>query len=115
MGFPYSTDIQAVGGAARLQRVLRHLGADDTESSCCQSLNFISAVLLMEFNDERITVATIRQLLKKLGVQGWYTQGMLQLRADTQVLEELICKRLPVVYEVFQAFSFDVVFISSKW
>merc|ERR1719440_1752094 len=40
---------------------------------------------------------------------------MVQLRADTSVLEDLMRERLPGVSNVFKAHNFELLYLASKW
>jgi len=98
-----------------LRKVLRALAMSDTELGYCQSLNFIAAVFIMVVRDERQALFGVQQLLTKLGTRSWYMDGMQQLRADTNVLEDLVREHLPAVHSVFRKTGFDLLFVSSKW
>lgn len=113
--FPEDNEFQQANGPAKLRRVLQGFAAADADLGYCQSLNFLAAVFLMIFHDERVTLAAVGQTLLKLGIRNWYTNGMHQLRADTVVLEDLMHERLLGTYRAFQAHKFDLMFVSSKW
>lgn len=113
--FPNSSEFQDVGGTEGLRRMLRHLAVSDSDLGYCQSLNFLAAVMLMVLLNEGAAVLAVQTLIVKLGTRGWYTDGMRQLRADTNVLEDLVRERLPGVYNAFRLHNVELLFISSKW
>mmetsp|Transcript_48769 Transcript_48769/g.105051 ORF Transcript_48769/g.105051 Transcript_48769/m.105051 type:complete len:639 (-) Transcript_48769:42-1958(-) len=112
---PYDSDFQEMGGPNMLRRVLRSLAVLDLELGYCQSMNFLAATFLLVFRDETLALHAVKQLLTKLNTRCWYTDGMLQLRGDTIVLEGLIKERLPQVDAMLRRHRFDLLFLTSKW
>jgi hypothetical protein len=113
--FPNSQEFQEVGGVESLRRMLRRLAIIDTDLGYCQSLNFLTAVMLMVLLNEAAAVLAVQTLLVKLGTRSWYTDGMRQLRADTSVLEDILKERLPGVAKQFKDHNFELLFVISKW
>jgi hypothetical protein len=113
--FPSHKEFRRRGGPARLRGVLRSLASMDSELGYCQSLNFLAAIFILVFMDDRVVLSAVGKTLVKLGIRRWYTDGMQQLRADTLVLEELIRERLPAIHEALTFHRFDLLFVSSKW
>eukprot|EP00927_Polykrikos_kofoidii_P073722 TRINITY_DN6973_c0_g1_i2.p1 TRINITY_DN6973_c0_g1~~TRINITY_DN6973_c0_g1_i2.p1 ORF type:complete len:391 (-),score=69.97 TRINITY_DN6973_c0_g1_i2:101-1273(-) len=113
--FSTSREFEGVGGPDSLRRVLRRMVVTDIELGYCQSMNFLAAIFIMVLRDESAALNAVRQVLVKLGTRSWYMDGMLQLRGDTAVLEDLIQCRLPVLHKAFKKHQFDLLIVSSKW
>eukprot|EP00929_Paragymnodinium_shiwhaense_P007849 TRINITY_DN111764_c0_g1_i1.p1 TRINITY_DN111764_c0_g1~~TRINITY_DN111764_c0_g1_i1.p1 ORF type:complete len:467 (+),score=105.30 TRINITY_DN111764_c0_g1_i1:119-1519(+) len=109
------TEFMEKGGQDRLRRVLRALAAADPGLGYCQSLNFVGAILLMVFDDERIAFLALQQIILKLGIRAWYMDGMRQLRADVAVLEDIVRERLPSVYNSFRNAKLEFTMVCSRW
>lgn len=113
--FPICPVFQGMNGPDRLRQVLWGFAELDPDLGYCQSINFLAAIFIMVLLDDSVAVTALQQLLTKLGTRRWYMDGMLQLRGDTAVLEQMLDERAPALLQAMRKHRFDLLFVTSKW
>ena len=78
-----------------LRNVLHAFACHLPQVGYCQGLNFIAALLLVVFVDEERAFWAFASAIKTLGVQDYYAEGMVLLRADVEVLTKLLAQKAP--------------------
>lgn len=112
--FASNKKFQAEEGRSALRNVLRAFAVHNPRVRYCQGLNFVAAIFLMFMDEERAFWA-LASAVDRLGVERYYTEGMVLLRADHKVLYHLIRIKLPKIYKLFVDQRIELSCISSEW
>lgn len=113
--FPNHRKFRSADGRAELRNVLRAFARHLPEVRYCQGLNFISALLLIVFQDEERAFWALVCAMESLGVEGYYTEGMVLLRADMRVLAMLLEQRCPKIATQLNKHRVELISICSEW
>lgn len=113
--FPSHSSFRAAAGRARLRNVLQAYANFNPRIRYCQGINFIAALLLVVFNDEEKAFWSLAAAIQRLGCEGYYSEGMILLRGDVQVLSSLMASKCPKVFRVFQENEIPLTSICSEW
>jgi len=113
--FPNHRNFRTEMGRSQLRNVLRAFASYTPLVRYCQGLNFIAAVLLIVFSDEERAFWALVCAIDGLGVEGYYAEGMVLLRADMLVLQEILNQKCPRVAERFRGQNIDLMSICSEW
>eukprot|EP01066_Platyproteum_vivax_P015123 Platyproteum_vivax@DN6721_c0_g1_i1.p1 len=142
--FPDNRTYKAASGLDQLGRVLHAFSLHCPKVGYCQGLNFIAAILLLFMPEElafwslvqivnansgaemsrsaasskKVSRAQERKALhhrQGLEVPGYYQSGMLLLRADLLVLEELIVDKVPAVAHTFHEAQVQAEMLFAGW
>nr|XP_039251243.1 growth hormone-regulated TBC protein 1-like [Styela clava] len=103
------------GKRPELDRVLTGVGRYKKEIGYCQGMNYIAALLLLIIDDEESVFWLMVTLLEDILPPDYYTNSLVGIRTDMEVLGDLVKERNPAVSSCFERESIDWVLISSKW
>eukprot|EP00928_Gymnodinium_smaydae_P086760 TRINITY_DN71197_c0_g1_i1.p1 TRINITY_DN71197_c0_g1~~TRINITY_DN71197_c0_g1_i1.p1 ORF type:complete len:391 (-),score=92.21 TRINITY_DN71197_c0_g1_i1:122-1294(-) len=113
--FPGHPTFQAEEGRQRLRRVLHAFAKHSPRVLYCQGLNYIAGLFLLILGDEERSFWALACAVDRLGVEGYYVQGMQLLRADIRVLESLLDRRCQAVARRLKEQGVDLLSICSEW
>lgn len=113
--FPNHRQFRASAGRAELRNVLHAYANHAPQIQYCQGLNFIAAILLIVFLDEERAFWALVCAIDRLGVEGYYSEGMTLLRADMRVLGMVLAKKCPKVARLFTEQNVELLSICSEW
>eukprot|EP00011_Vannellida_sp_DIVA3-517-6-12_P013403 CAMPEP_0114604878 /NCGR_PEP_ID=MMETSP0168-20121206/770_1 /TAXON_ID=95228 ORGANISM="Vannella sp., Strain DIVA3 517/6/12" /NCGR_SAMPLE_ID=MMETSP0168 /ASSEMBLY_ACC=CAM_ASM_000044 /LENGTH=582 /DNA_ID=CAMNT_0001815719 /DNA_START=97 /DNA_END=1841 /DNA_ORIENTATION=+ len=94
--FPDNAMFESEEGINVLRRVLVAYSWLNPEIGYCQSMNFICALYLL-FMEEEDAFWLLKATMEEVLPAGYYTQGMLGVRSDNSVLQQLLSQKLPKV------------------
>nr|XP_006820829.1 PREDICTED: growth hormone-regulated TBC protein 1-A-like [Saccoglossus kowalevskii] len=97
-----------------LYNVLVAYGHHNSGVGYCQGLNFITGLLLLVVKDEEMTFFLLDILLDKL-LPDYYTQDMIGLKTDQEVLGELVRIKLPNLHAHVEAEGVPWSLPTTKW
>jgi len=113
--FPNHRKFRKAEGRAELRNILRAFARHAPEVRYCQGLNFIAALFLIVLRDEERAFWALVCAIDSLGVVGYYTEGMVLLRADMQVLATLLGQHCPRVAKELNDHHIDLLSVCSEW
>lgn len=113
--FPNHKKFRCAAGRGELRNVLLAFARRCPAVRYCQGLNFIAALLLVVFQNEEQAFWTLVCAFDALGVEGYYTDRMLLLRADMQVLQAFMKVKCPKVAKELLRLNVDLMSICSEW
>lgn len=113
--FPNNKTFRTEAGRAQLRNVLHAYAYHTPRVQYCQGLNFIAGLFLLVFLHEEKAFWGLVCAIDRLGVEGYYVQGMTLLRADMRVLFSMMTKKCPKVAKRFQDNNIDLLTICSSW
>eukprot|EP00747_Dinoflagellata_sp_TGD_P187252 gnl/TRDRNA2_/TRDRNA2_44812_c0_seq1.p1 gnl/TRDRNA2_/TRDRNA2_44812_c0~~gnl/TRDRNA2_/TRDRNA2_44812_c0_seq1.p1 ORF type:complete len:446 (+),score=90.00 gnl/TRDRNA2_/TRDRNA2_44812_c0_seq1:69-1340(+) len=112
--FPNHRKFRSEAGMTELRNVLHAFARHSPKVRYCQGLNFIAALLLVHLEEERAFWALV-SAMDSLGCEGYYTEGMILLRADIVVLETLLKQKCPKTAKHFKEQNVELTSICSEW
>ena len=101
-------------GMAMLTNVLAVFSFKHPRIGYCQSMNIITAALLLFYSEER-AFWMLDQLLSTVVPADYYSPSMLDVRTDMRVLSVYVGKRLPVLADHLRALNVDIAVICLPW
>eukprot|EP00434_Breviolum_minutum_P029635 symbB.v1.2.026200.t1/scaffold2557.1/size76417/5 len=113
--FPNHKKFRCASGRAELRNVLRAFARRVPAVRYCQGLNFIAALLLVVFQNEEQAFWTLVCAFDALGCEGYYTDRMLLLRTDMQVLGTFMKVKCPKVAKELNRLNVELMSICSEW
>jgi len=113
--FPTNRTFRTEAGRSKLRSVLHAYACHCPQIGYCQGMNFIAALLLLVFLDEERTFWALACAMDKLGVEGYYAEGMTLLQADMRVLFRVLAQKCPKVSKVLQDEGADLSPLCSEW
>lgn len=113
--FPNHRRFQNAAGVSELRNVLRAFAVHSPSIRYCQGLNFITALLLIVFDNEEQAFWALVCAMDHLGVEGYYVEGMTLLRADMKVLQVILQERCPRAANQLLQHGVDLMAICSEW
>lgn len=113
--FPNHKKFRCASGRAELRNVLRAFARRCPAVQYCQGMNFIAALLLVVHENEEQAFWTLVCAFDALGVESYYTEGMVLLRADMQVLASFLQAYCPKVAKELNRLHVDLLSICSEW
>eukprot|EP01094_Clydonella_sp_ATCC50884_P024042 TRINITY_DN5922_c1_g1_i1.p1 TRINITY_DN5922_c1_g1~~TRINITY_DN5922_c1_g1_i1.p1 ORF type:complete len:793 (+),score=189.21 TRINITY_DN5922_c1_g1_i1:368-2746(+) len=111
--FPEHPFYRSGEGIPALRRVLVAYSCRNTVVGYCQSMNIVTAVLLLYLSEEHafwLLAAICEDLMPK-----YYSRAMVGSKVDQSVFEFLIAEKLPAVHQKLQDLYFPVALISQPW
>jgi len=102
-------------GRSKLRNILRAFACHSPQVRYCQGLNYIAGMFIIVYDDEESAFWAMVCSIERLGVDGYYMEGMTLLRVDIQVLQELMFKKSPKVAKRLHDSDVDLMSISSEW
>mmetsp|Transcript_98311 Transcript_98311/g.194795 ORF Transcript_98311/g.194795 Transcript_98311/m.194795 type:complete len:380 (-) Transcript_98311:349-1488(-) len=113
--FPNHRLFRMESGQAELRNVLQAFANHSPRVQYCQGLNFIAALLLLIMRDPERAFWALVCAVDNLGVEGYYTHGMMLLKADMSVLSAELQLRCPKVASMFRREKVELMSICSQW
>lgn len=113
--FPNHETFRAESGRNQLKRVLLAFASHSPRVRYCQGLNYIAALFILVFSTEERAFWALVCAIERLGVEGYYVEGMLLLRADMEVLRVILAQKCPRVARRFAEQEVDLMSICSEW
>ncbi|CAE8732091.1 unnamed protein product, partial [Polarella glacialis] len=113
--FPNHRKFRCAAGRGELRNVLRAFANHSPRILYCQGLNFITGLLLVVFQSEERAFWALVCAVERLGVEGYYSEGMTLLRADMQVLGTFLERKCPKVAQEFKKHQVELLSICSEW
>ncbi|XP_064455588.1 growth hormone-regulated TBC protein 1-A-like [Ornithodoros turicata] len=80
----------------------------------CQGLNFVAGLLLLTTEDAEVTFWLLHVMVTQI-LPDYYTNDMLGLLTDIEVLAELISMKAPPVYEHLRKHGVSWALLTTKW
>lgn len=102
-------------GVVRLKHVLHALCWRNPLLNYCQSFNFLAAMLLLFLDDEESVFWMMCHMLEDLLPNDFYGEGLMGLKVDQEVANELIETHVPRVAEHFAWVHFDLRALVPQW
>lgn len=102
-------------GELHLRRVLHALCWRNPLLSYCQSFNYIVGLLLLFVEDEEGVFWMATHILERLLPNDYYSGGLLGIRVDQSVLNELVKQHLPKFWAHAQRINFDAGVLVPAW
>jgi len=99
---------------SQLRNVLTVYSLNNERRGYCQGLNYIAGLTLLITEQEEQAFWLMQVLLTKL-IPDYFSISMKAVRVDMWVLEELVRKKLPLLYKHLLAGSVTVPLICAKW
>jgi hypothetical protein len=94
------------GGEAALARVLSAYAACNKDVGYCQSMNFITGMLLLHLNEAE-AFAMLDTIVSRILPRDYFSPGMIGSKVDIErVFTALIAKKLPVISRHLDAIDF---------
>ncbi|XP_954375.1 uncharacterized protein TA21075 [Theileria annulata] len=119
--FPHHRDYKVNSfGTIMLRNVLCAFANYMPSISYCQSLNYLTATLLIFMNEEEafwslVQIVNSRIHEKGFDLTGYYKDGMLDLKRDVMVLEFILKKRMKRLYNHLRRNNIDLMWICAEW
>eukprot|EP00927_Polykrikos_kofoidii_P061063 TRINITY_DN55955_c0_g1_i1.p1 TRINITY_DN55955_c0_g1~~TRINITY_DN55955_c0_g1_i1.p1 ORF type:complete len:371 (+),score=43.57 TRINITY_DN55955_c0_g1_i1:88-1200(+) len=113
--FPNNRTFCTEAGRGQLRNVLHAFASHAPKVRYCQGLNYIAGLLLLVFLDEERAFWALVCAMDRLGVEGYYTDGMKLLRADMRVLFSVMMRKCSKVARRIQDHNVDLLSICSAW
>lgn len=113
--FPGHRRFETEAGQVSLRNVLHAFACHLPQVGYCQGLNFIAALLLVVFVDEERAFWAFASAIKTLGVQDYYAEGMVLLRADVEVLTKVLAQKAPKTSNRMREQGVELMSIVSEW
>jgi len=113
--FPNHRLFRMESGRAELRNILRAFANHSPRVQYCQGLNFVAALLLVIMRDPERAFWALVCAVDNLGVEGYYTDGMMLLKADMHVLSAELQRWCPKVATVFRKEKVELMSICSQW
>lgn len=101
-------------GQSKLKRVLVAYSRRNPKVGYCQSMNFVTGMLLLFMKEEEafwMLVTIIEELLP----QDYYGESLVGVQADQRVLDTLLMEKLPHVATHFERLGFTLPLITTQW
>ncbi|UKK00256.2 hypothetical protein MACK_000326 [Theileria orientalis] len=107
-------------GTMMLRNVLCAFACHMPSISYCQSLNYLTATLLIFMNEEEafwclVQIVNSRVHQKGFNLTGYYKDGMIDLKRDVLVLEFILRKRMRRLYNHLKKNNIDLMWICAEW
>nr|PVC52346.1 hypothetical protein MACL_00000824 [Theileria orientalis] len=107
-------------GTMMLRNVLSAFACYMPSISYCQSLNYLTATLLIFMNEEEafwclVQIVNSRVHQKGFNLTGYYKDGMIDLKRDVLVLEFILRKRMRRLYNHLKKNNIDLMWICAEW
>ncbi|UKJ87843.1 hypothetical protein MACJ_000283 [Theileria orientalis] len=107
-------------GTMMLRNVLCAFAYYMPSVSYCQSLNYLTATLLIFMNEEEafwclVQIVNSRVHQKGFNLTGYYRDGMIDLKRDVLVLEFILRKRMRRLYNHLKKNNIDLMWICAEW
>ena len=97
--FPKHKYISTEAGQAALRRLLRaYCAGRNPHTGYCQGMNFVAATMLTVLAEEEEAFWLLVLTMERLLPADYYTDGLLGVRIDSEVLADLIRQRLPALH-----------------
>lgn len=97
-----------------LFNVLVAYGHHNKAVGYCQGMNFIAGYLIIISKDEEMSFWLMEALLDRI-LPDYYTPAMLGLKADQEVLGELVRMKVPAVWQLMQDQGVMWTLVVSRW
>ncbi|XP_051558059.1 growth hormone-regulated TBC protein 1-A [Myxocyprinus asiaticus] len=97
-----------------LYNVLLAYGHHNKAVGYCQGMNFIAGYLIIITKDEEKSFWLMEALLGRI-LPDYYTPAMLGLKADQEVLGELVRMKVPAVWQLMQDHGIMWTLVVSRW
>ncbi|XP_030643421.1 growth hormone-regulated TBC protein 1b [Chanos chanos] len=97
-----------------LYNVLLAYGNHNKDVGYCQGMNFIAGYLLIITKDEEKSFWLLDTLLRRI-LPDYYTPAMLGLKADQEVLGELVKAKVPAVWQAMARHDVMWTLVVSRW
>ncbi|XP_066542245.1 growth hormone-regulated TBC protein 1b isoform X2 [Hoplias malabaricus] len=97
-----------------LYNVLLAYGHHNKDTGYCQGMNFIAGYLLIITKDEEKSFWLMDALLGRI-LPDYYTPAMLGLKADQEVLGELVKSKVPTVWQTITQHNVTWTLLVSRW
>jgi TBC1 domain family member 6 len=111
--FPNNDRIHSPEGLEKLRRVLSCFSLHYPKVGYCQSMNFITALLLLHFEEEEAFWA-LHHIIVEI-VPGYYEHTMTALRADQSVIEHLMRTIIPNLSNYFEELGVAPYMYITAW
>jgi len=112
--FPTNSRFQNEEGIASLRRVLLAYSRRNPELGYCQSMNFITAMLLLHM-DEESSFWMLAAIIEDLLPCEYYAGNMTGLCVEQRVLQSCLSWKLPKVHKHLLEYEVDLDQISVPW
>lgn len=112
--FPDHDFFQKGKGVEGMRRILHAFAIHNTDVGYCQSLNFLSGLMLL-FMDEESAFWLLATVVDKLLPGDYFTRTMVGTYVDQFVLAHLIKKYLPKVHKVLDSSQLQLPLITVQW
>ncbi|CAD2218539.1 Rab-GTPase-TBC domain containing protein, putative [Angomonas deanei] len=112
-GHPYFSDSDI--GIYKLRNVLHVLYWRYPLLSYCQSFNFITAFLLVLFDDEERAFWTSCYMIEELLPNDYYDENLFGAKVDQLVFEQLVKEKLPAVDRACDRIGLDLKTLTPNW
>jgi len=112
--FPGHTLYDTTDGLAKLRRVLTAYARHNPTIGYCQSMNFISAFLLLVFDEEE-AFWVLDHILTNILPPNYYTEHMMSSLVDQNVFAGLIERKLPKLHVHTQTLVHPLSAVTAQW
>jgi len=110
---PYFKESKKTGQRA-LSNILNCFTLLNVETGYCQGMNFIAGVLLIQMDEEQAFWLFV-QLMKKYGLEGFFSTGTPKLAEYLQRFDIYIAKLLSKLHVHFKTHGIEVQIFASQW
>lgn len=113
--FPGHQIIDSFEGQEKLKRVLEVFARRNKAVGYCQSMNFLAAWLLINFNmDEEDSFWVLTCIVEDI-CSGIWSRSMLNIQIDSCVLGDLVRDKLPSVNSHIEKLNLSLLLVTTKW
>lgn len=112
--FPTNANFEKEEGINALRRVLLAYSVRNPRVGYCQSMNFLTAILLLHMDEEKafwVLAAIVENLLP----EGYYTHDMRDSRVDQRVLMSAIKSKFPRLHDHLASLAISLEPITCAW
>lgn len=113
--FPRHPMFREESGRNWLRNVLHAYACFSPRVQYCQGLNFITGLLLIIFKCEERAFWALACAIDRMGVENYYTEGMVLLRADMRALSGVLTQKCSKVASHLKGLNIDLTPFCSEW
>lgn len=113
--FPEQPWVASTAGMAALRRVLTAFSWHCELVGYCQSLNYVTALLLLVLPTEERAFWVLDTLLECMLYRDMHTEDLLGCHVEMRVLSALVDKKMPVLAAHLKAVDFEMSMVSTEW
>eukprot|EP00947_MAST-08B_sp_MAST-8B-sp1_P000965 g965.t1 len=112
--FPGHETLDSVEGQAELRTLLQAYALHNPKIGYCQSMNFISGILLLFLELEK-AFWVLAVIVEEILPAEYYTRNMVDMHVDQEVFASMIKEKLPAVYASLEEKHIHLPVISLQW